>query len=171
MLAAAALGHSIVRGQYELVYGGASIGLMGELADTVLDSGGRVIGVMPANLAEKEIAHPNLTELHVASSMHERKSIMADLSDAFVAMPGGLGTLEELFEIWTWGQLGYHEKPIAVLNIDGYFDSMLTFLDQAVAEGFIKAAHRNMLIEAESPDELLSGIEGYSPPRVDKLRP
>ncbi len=170
-LAADALGKTMAKRGYGLVYGGASIGLMGELADTVLDSGGEVIGVMPSILAEKEIAHPRLTDLHVTSSMHDRKSVMADLSDAFVAMPGGLGTLEELFEIWTWGQLGFHDKPIGILNIDGYFDGILSFLDHAVIEGFVKGPHRDMLIETDSPDDLFDSIEDYAAPRIEKVKP
>lgn len=170
-LAADALGKTMVKRGYDLVYGGASIGLMGELADTVLDAGGEAIGVMPSILAEKEIAHPNLTKLHVTASMHDRKSVMADLSDAFIALPGGLGTLEELFEIWTWGQLGFHEKPIALFNIDGYFDGILTFLDHAVIEGFIKGPHRDMLIESDSPDDLIDCIEDYTAPGTEKVKP
>jgi uncharacterized protein (TIGR00730 family) len=167
--AAVDLGVAMASAGYDLVYGGSSIGLMGRLADTVLDSGGNVYGVIPRSLAEKEIAHTGLTELHIASSMHERKSTMADLSDAFVALSGGLGTLEELFEIWTWGQLGFHEKPIAVMNTSGYYDDLLSFLDQATANGFIKGPHREMLIEASEPVTLLQSIEGYLAPTANKL--
>ena len=138
-----------------VVYGGASVGLMGTIADTVLAEGGEVIGVIPGTLVEREIAHRRLTELRVVETMHERKAGMAALADAFVALPGGLGTLEELFEIWTWGQIGLHAKPYGVLNTDGYYDPLIGFLDHAVREGFVREAQRSSLVVAADPDELL----------------
>lgn len=128
---------------------------MGVLADTVLASKGEVVGVIPKALAEKEVAHERLTELHVVGSMHERKALMADLSDAFIALPGGFGTVEELCEIITWGQLGFHRKPIGLLNVDGYFDSLLAFFDRAVRDGFVHSTHRGLVIDSTSPAEIL----------------
>jgi uncharacterized protein (TIGR00730 family) len=154
---------------YDLVYGGASIGLMGTIADSVLAAGGEVIGVIPASIAEKEIAHEGLSALHVTGSMHERKLKMADLSDAFVALPGGLGTLEELFEIWTWAQLGFHEKPIALYNVLDYYDGLIDFLDASTSAGFIKPGHREMLIVDDNPAAMLARITTYRHERVDKL--
>ena len=167
--AAAELGRSITQHGYGLVYGGASIGLMGTVADSVLTSAGVVTGVLPQSLADKEIAHPGLSELIITISMHERKTRMADLSDAFIALPGGLGTFEELFEIWTWAQLGFHQKPIAVLNINGYFDKLIEFLENSAAQGFIKVAHQEMLLVSDSSDELIHKITSFVPPLVDKL--
>jgi uncharacterized protein (TIGR00730 family) len=159
----------MVRNQYDLVYGGASIGLMGAVADAVIEAKGSVIGVMPKSLSDKEIAHTGLNELHIATSMHERKSIMADLSDAFVAIPGGLGTLEELFEMWTWAQLGFHHKPVAILNYYHYFDKLVQFLDHATEHGFVKKAHRSMLIESTDANDLFQQLNAYQPTLVDKL--
>ena len=169
LAAAEALGKTIDTHGYGLVYGGASIGLMGAVADSVLENQGEVIGVMPQSLADKEIAHCDLTELIVTASMHERKTQMADLSDAFIALPGGLGTLEELFEIWTWAQLGFHTKPIALLNVNQYFNKLIEFLADSTDHGFIKPAHNGMLIIEDNADELLAKIESYQPPAVDKL--
>lgn len=152
-----------------LVYGGASIGLMGAVADAALAAGGEAIGVIPRALAEREVAHDGLTDLRVVGSMHERKAMMAELSDGFIALPGGLGTLEELFEIWTWAQLGSHRKPCAVLNAGGFYDPMLTFLDHVVAEAFISATHRGMLLVDDDAGRLLDKIEGYQAPTEDKL--
>ncbi len=147
----------------ELVYGGGRTGLMGAAADGALAAGGRVIGVIPRSLAELEVAHGGLTELYLVDSMHERKARMADLSDGFAALPGGLGTLDEWFEIWTWAQLGYHHKPIGLLNFEGFFDPLLTFLDHLVAEGFVRPEHRAMAVverEAESLIGRLLGAKG-----------
>ncbi len=144
-----------------LVYGGGAVGLMGLLADTVLERGGHVIGVIPRPLVDREVAHSGLSELRVVASMHERKTQMEQLSDAFIALPGGLGTLEELFEIWTWAQLGIHRKPCGLLNAEGYFDHLLEFLNHAVAEKFIETKNRNMMTLAEGGDELLDRLEGY----------
>src|SRR5262249_12233562 len=141
-----------------LVYGGASIGLMGALADAVLDNGGEAIGVIPDALKDVEIAHPNLTELRIVSSMHERKAMMAELADAFVALPGGIGTFEEMFEAWTWSQLGVHAKPCALLNIAGYYDELVAFLDHVVEEQFLKQAHRDILIANADAQALLEAI-------------
>src|SRR5215207_8224445 len=146
--AARALGAHLAREGLTLVYGGASVGTMGVVADAALAAGGRVVGVIPRGLVAREIAHPGLTELVVVDSMHERKAAMADRADAFVALPGGLGTLEELFEVWTWGLLGIHAKPVALLDADGFYDPLLAFLDRAVDEGFVRAAQRAMLARA-----------------------
>jgi len=149
-----------------LVYGGGGIGVMGAAADAMLAAGGDVIGIIPKSLATKEVAHAGLTELHITQSMHERKQRMADYSDGFIALPGGIGTLEELFEIWTWAQLGFHAKPCAVLNVNGYFDGLIRFVDHAVAEGFLKSDHRAMLIVETDPDKLLDRLEAYQAPEV-----
>ena len=167
--AANALGATIAAHGFGLVYGGANIGLMGKVANSALASDGKVIGVIPKSLQKKEIAHTSLTELHLTQSMHERKALMADLSDAFVALPGGLGTLEELFEIWTWAQLGFHRKPLAVLNINGFYDKLIDFLREASEKGFIKAVHQDMLIVADSPKELIQKIEAFDPIVENKL--
>ncbi len=152
-----------------LVYGGGHVGLMGVLADTALAAGGEVIGVMPQALVDREIAHEGLSELRVVASMHERKALMAELSDALVAVPGGIGTLEELIEIYTWSQLGIHAKPCGVLNVAGYYDHLAAFLDHAVAAGFLKAAHRAVLSVASEPGELLERLAAYVPRTVAKL--
>jgi uncharacterized protein (TIGR00730 family) len=151
-----------------LVYGGGKVGLMGVIADTVLEAGGEAIGVMPQALIDREIGHPRLTELKVVDSMHERKAQMAELADAFVALPGGIGTLEELIEVYTWSQLGIHDKACGVLNIRGYYDGLATFLDHAVSEGFLRPQHRAVLSVAEDPAELLDALAAYDPPRVGK---
>jgi uncharacterized protein (TIGR00730 family) len=151
-----------------LVYGGGHVGLMGVLADTALAAGGEVIGVMPQALVDREIAHTDLTELRVVSSMHERKALMADLSDAFVAVPGGIGTLEELIEVYTWSQLGIHAKPMGVLNVDGYYDTLAALLDHAVREGFLRAEHRAAMHAESTPEALLERFEGWRPATVGK---
>jgi uncharacterized protein (TIGR00730 family) len=151
-----------------LVYGGGRVGLMGVLADTVLEAGGEAIGVMPQALIDREIGHRGLTELRVVDSMHERKAQMADLSDAFVAVPGGIGTLEELIEVYTWSQLGIHHKPCGVLNVRGYYDHLAAFLDLAVAEGFLRPQHRAVLSVASEPAALLDQMAAYEPPTVGK---
>ena len=151
-----------------LVYGGGRVGLMGVLADTMLEAGGEAIGVMPQALIDREIGHRGLTELRVVDSMHERKAQMAELSDAFVALPGGIGTLEELIEVYTWSQLGIHQKPCGVLNVRGYYDHLAAFLDHAVAQGFLRPQHRAVLSVASEPAELLDRMAGYEPPAVGK---
>jgi len=166
--AAVELGSLLVAANIGLVYGGATKGLMGTIADAVLNAGGRVTGVIPAALRDKEIAHPGLTELHVVDSMHERKSLMAVLSDGFVAMPGGFGTLEELIEALTWGQLQFHTKPCGLLNINGYFDHLLAFFDNARDSGFLKPMHRDMLLVAGTPADLLNQFERYTAPTAAK---
>ena len=166
--AATALGQTLVSRGYELVYGGARVGLMGAVADSVLASGGHVIGVIPEALVAREVAHTGLPDLRVVSSMHQRKALMADLSDGFVAMPGGWGTLEELFEILTWGQLGLHAKPCGLLNVDGYFDPLLAFLRHAFEEQFVRAEDEQQLTVSASADELLDLCESFQPPAVRK---
>jgi len=166
--AARALGQALVARKLGLVYGGASIGLMGLVADTVLQLGGRAVGVIPQALARKEVVHRHLTELHVTQSMHERKTMMADLSDGFIAMPGGIGTFEEIFEIWTWAQLGIHAKPCGLLNVAGYYDALTTFLDHAAAEQFLKPPHRAMLMVEQQPQALLDRFVSYQPPDIRK---
>lgn len=166
--AARSLGRALVERELGLVYGGASVGIMGILADTVLELGGRVTGVMPESIVRKEVAHRGLTELRVTSSMHERKMTMAELSDAFVALPGGIGTLEEIFEAWTWAQLGLHGKPCGLLNVAGYYDGLIAFLDHTIAESFVKNANRAMLIVSDDPTDLLDRFAGYRAPVVEK---
>jgi uncharacterized protein (TIGR00730 family) len=139
-----------------VVYGGASVGLMGLVADTALAAGGEVVGVIPQVLVDKEVAHPGLTELHTVGSMHERKARMAELSDAFVALPGGIGTLEELIEVYTWSYLGIHDKPFALINTNGYYDGLASFLDHSVTEGFLRPEQRSRLTVAATPEELLA---------------
>jgi uncharacterized protein (TIGR00730 family) len=155
---AEAFARSVARRGMRLVYGGASVGLMGVIADTMLAEGGEVVGVMPGTLVEREIAHRRLTELRVVETMHERKAGMAALADAFVALPGGLGTLEELFEVWTWAQLGIHTKPCALLNTAGYYDPLIEFLDHAVREGFVRERQRASLIVSSDPEDLLDSL-------------
>ncbi len=152
----------------EMIYGGGKAGLMGLAADACLAAGGRVIGVIPRGLAEKEIGHRGLTELRIVGSMHERKAIMAGLAGAFVALPGGYGTWDELCEILTWSQLGLHRKACAVLNVSGYYDPLLAMADRAVGEGFLKSVHRDLLLAEGDPVRLLDRIQGYEAPIVDK---
>ena len=166
--AARGLGAALLARKLGLVYGGGAVGLMGLLADTVLEGRGQVIGVIPRPLVHREVAHTGLSELRVVASMHERKAQMAQLSDAFIALPGGLGTLEELFEIWTWAQLGIHRKPCGLLNAEGYYDHLLEFLDHAVAEKFIESKNRGMMTLARGGDELLDQLESYQDPGVPR---
>jgi uncharacterized protein (TIGR00730 family) len=158
------LGQALVRRGLELVFGAGHVGMMGVLADAVLGAGGVAIGVIPQALVDKELAHRGLTELHVVATMHQRKALMADLSDGFVALPGGYGTGDELFEILTWAQLGLHAKPIGLLNTDGYFTGLLGWLDHTVREGFVRPAHRGLLLEADDPQRLLDMLLDYRPP-------
>ena len=158
--AAAAFGSLLAEHDIGLVYGGASVGLMGAVADAVLRGNGDVTGVIPQSLVDKEIAHPSLTNMHIVETMHERKALMAELSDAFVALPGGIGTLEELFEMWTWAQLGLHDKPCVLLNIAGYFDQLIGFLDKMTDSGFLKEVSRLQLQVANSPEEAVIACEG-----------
>jgi len=166
--AARDLADVLVRHDLELVYGGADKGIMGIIADAVLERGGNVHGVIPKMLCDKEIAHQGLTELHVVSSMHARKTMMAALSDGFIAMPGGYGTLEEIIEIITWGQLRFHDKPCGLLNVGGYFDHLLRFLDHATTEGLLRAENRQMLLCDDSAASLIQQFERYAAPQVDK---
>ena len=158
----------LVQNDMELVFGGSSIGTMGVLADAVLNLGGKVHGVIPKFLEEKEIAHTSLTELHIVPSMHARKAMMADLSDGFIALPGGFGTLEELIEIVTCGQLKFHDKPCGVLNVHGYFDKLLAYLDHTQAEGFLRPESRAMLLSDADAAGLIRQFERYSAPRISK---
>jgi uncharacterized protein (TIGR00730 family) len=165
---ARSLGRLLCEREIGIVYGGSSVGLMAALADAMLDDFGDVIGVIPRMLVEREVANKALTDLRIVESMHERKAMMAELADGFIALPGGIGTLEEFFEIWTWAQLGMHEKPCGLLNVVGYFDPLLQFLDRAVAEKFVRDVHRKMVIVESDPVVLLSRFEAYEPPRVVK---
>lgn len=165
---ARALGAALVERGMGLVYGGASVGIMGVIADAVLAAGGEVIGVIPQALVDKEVAHGNLADLRIVSSMHERKATMADLADGFIALPGGFGTLEELFEVLTWAQLGMHGKPCALLDVDGYFDGLLQFVDHAIAQGFIRPEHRSLILVDRSPGGLLDRLAAYEPPSLTK---
>jgi uncharacterized protein (TIGR00730 family) len=166
--AARATGTTLARRGIGLVTGGGRVGLMGVVADAALAAGGEVDGIIPEALMRKELAHAGLTRLEVTASMHERKARMAELADAFVALPGGLGTFEELFEIWTWAQLGWHAKPCGVLNVAGYYDKLVGFVDHAAEEGFLRPQHRAMLIVEADPDRLLDRFECYVAPVVPK---
>ncbi len=157
--------HAVQRG-WQLVYGGGSVGLMGVLADAALAAGGTVYGVIPERLASDELAHRGITELFVVRSMHERKARMMALASAFAALPGGFGTLEELFEVVSWAQLGIHRCPIGLLNTSGYYDRLVQFVDHAVAEGFIKPIHRELIIVRECPEELIATLERAIPPML-----
>src|SRR5580698_6123754 len=161
-------GRALVEAGMALVYGGGKVGLMGAIADEVMAAGGRAIGVIPELLVNKEVGHNGLTELHVVADMHERKKMMADLSDAFVAMPGGAGTLEELFEVFTWAQLGYHQKAVAVLNIAGFYDPLISMLEHTVQEGFMRQTYFDLLQIDPDPVALIGKLQRYQPPARDK---
>jgi uncharacterized protein (TIGR00730 family) len=163
LAAAQTLGAELVRRGLTLVYGGGDVGLMGVLADAALAAGGRVIGVIPEALVQREVAHRALTELRVVDSMHERKALMAELADAFIALPGGIGTLEELCEVLTWAQLGIHNKPVGLLNVAGYFRPLIELFDHAVAEGFMQADHRRLLLTAADGATLLDACAAWEP--------
>ncbi len=165
---AADLGRSLARSGLGLVFGGSKVGLMGVVADAVLEAGGEAVGIIPRALEKKELAHTGLTELRVVSSMHERKQQMADLADGFIALPGGMGTIEELTEVLTWAQLGLHRKPCGLLNVEGYYDRFIGFLDHAVAERFVTPAHRSMIVVASTPGELIDAFRSYTAPMVEK---
>jgi len=165
---ATALGKTLAEQNIELVYGGANVGLMGAVADGALNAGGKVIGVLPNFLRSKEIAHLGLTELILVESMHERKTKMNDLCDGVIALPGGFGTLEELFEMLTWAQLGLHKKPIAVLNVNGYYDSLIELLQTMTEKGLLKEVNREMLLVSENIDDLLEQMKNYVAPTVGK---
>lgn len=166
--AARRLGETLAGSGIAIVYGGASVGLMGTLADAALRVGGEVIGVIPKALQDREISHGGLTDLRVVGSMHERKALMSELSDGFIAMPGGAGTLEEFFEVWTWAQLGEHTKPCGLLNVEGYYDPMLSFLDHVETQGFLSEKHRAMILVEGEPARLLEALSNYSPPGTPK---
>jgi uncharacterized protein (TIGR00730 family) len=165
---ARAFGETLARTGRRVVYGGGNTGLMGALAEGVLAARGEIVGVMPRHLVEREVAHRGLTRLHTVSSMHERKAMLAEMADAFVALPGGLGTLEEFTEIWTWGQLGLHRKPYGLLNVAGFYTPLLEFLDHALAQGFVRPEHRAMVHVAEDPAALLEAMEHAPPPALPK---
>jgi len=162
------LGHLLAERGLGVVYGGASVGFMGTVARAAIEAGGEVIGVIPRSLADREVAFTGLADLRVVGTMHDRKLAMADLSDAFIALPGGLGTLEEVFEVWTWGQLGMHSKPCGLLNVSGYYDRLIAFLDHTAAEQFIEPEHRAMILVDDQPAALLDQFARYQPPQVDK---
>jgi uncharacterized protein (TIGR00730 family) len=166
--AARVLAGELVRRGLGLVYGGGSVGLMGALADATLEAGGEVIGVIPAPLASRELAHPGLTEMRVVASMHERKATMAALVDGFIALPGGLGTFEETLEILTWAQLGIHRKPVGVVNVQGYYDGLLQMLTHAVREGFVRTEYSGLLLFGGSPAELLDRFAAWTPPALPR---
>jgi uncharacterized protein (TIGR00730 family) len=163
-LAASDLGGLLARSRITLVYGGASIGLMGAVADAALSNGGEVIGVIPTGLKRKEVAHEGLTELRTVGSMHERKAMMSELADAFIALPGGLGTLDELLEAATWTQLGIHAKPCGILNVEGYWDSLIAQLERAGKDGLLRADHREVLLVEEEPAALLAALRRWQAP-------
>jgi uncharacterized protein (TIGR00730 family) len=158
----------LVRRGLTLVYGGARVGTMGQLAQAALDAGGQVIGVIPRALVDMEVAHTGLSDLRIVGSMHERKALMADLSDAFIALPGGLGTIEEFFEVLCWSQLGLHAKPCGLLNIEGYYDRLTAFLDHAVQEQFVRATHRRFVLVEQDAEALLDAFVSYRAPKADK---
>ncbi|MBA1193461.1 TIGR00730 family Rossman fold protein [Pseudomonas entomophila] len=166
--AAVALGRTLAERGTTLVYGGGAVGLMGIVADAALAAGGEVIGIIPQSLKDAEIGHTGLTRLEVVDGMHARKARMAELSDAFIALPGGLGTLEELFEVWTWGQLGYHAKPLGLLDVNGFYEKLGSFLDHIVDEGFVRPQHRAMLRLGREAGELLEGMARMETPVVPK---
>jgi uncharacterized protein (TIGR00730 family) len=166
--AAAELGRQLAARGIGLVYGGAHVGLMGAVADAVLAQGGEVIGVIPEALVAKEVAHTGLTELRVVGSMHTRKALMADLADGFLALPGGWGTLDEFFEILTWAQLGIHRKPCGLLNVGGYFDGLLAFMEHSITEGFVRREYQSMVTVSDSPADLLERLATYQPRPVEK---
>jgi uncharacterized protein (TIGR00730 family) len=168
MAAATDLGRVLAARGIGLVYGGARVGLMGAVADAVLTGGGEVTGVIPRSLVEKEVAHSGLTELRVVTTMHERKALMADLSDAFIALPGGWGTLDEMFEILTWAQLGLHRKPCGLLNVLGYFDRLLSFLEHTMEQGFVRRECGSLLAVSDGPAALLDALQSQTPPVVEK---
>jgi len=166
--AAAGMGRFLAGRGIALVFGGGHVGLMGKVADGCLEAGGRVTGVIPRSMVERELAHQGLTHLHVVASMHERKAKMAELSDGFVALPGGIGTLEETFEVWTWAQLGYHAKPVGMLNVAGYFDPLIAFLERMAGEGFVRPEHKGLLNVADDPSTLIAAMERHRPPATPK---
>lgn len=168
VIAARDLGNVMVKRNIGLVYGGSKIGVMGSIAKAIVDAGGEVIGVIPKSLVNKEVAFSGLPDLRVVDTMHERKAIMEDLSDGFIALPGGLGTFEEFFEVLTWAQLGIHQKPCGILNVCHYYDTLIDFLDYAVDQQFIHPENRSLILIDDDPEALLDKLETYRPSRVNK---
>lgn len=166
--AAQDLAQALVKRNIGLVYGGGNVGLMGVIADEILAHGGEAIGVIPQSLVQREVAHQSLTKQYIVRTMHERKALMAELSNGFIAMPGGMGTFDEFCEILTWAQLGIHQKPCGILNIENYFAPLLTMFDHAVAEGFLRNAHRAIILEASEPESLLDALTAYQPQQTEK---
>lgn len=166
--AAIELGHALAEKNIGLVYGGGNVGLMGQIAKTVFEKGGKVIGVIPRALAEKEVAFTGLDDLRIVGTMHERKALMAELSDGFIALPGGLGTIEEFVEVLTWAQLGMHQKPCGLLNVCHYYDKFSEFIDNVCDQGFVEQGHRDILLVDDNPRSLLEKFEAYQPPNIDK---
>lgn len=166
--AARAMGSSLARRGIGLVYGGGNVGLMGEIAKSVMQAGGEAIGVIPRFLEEKEIAYRDITELRLVETMHQRKKVMEELADGFIALPGGFGTLEEFFEMLTWAQLGHHAKPCALLNVEGYYDRLLAMLRHGCEERFIRKEYYDMVLQDYDPERLLDRMDAYSPPKVEK---
>ena len=159
------LGKFFAKNSIDVVYGGGNAGLMGVIADTVMDNGGKVYGVIPEKLKDKELAHTDITDLKIVETMHERKAAMAELADAFVVLPGGAGTLEEIFEVWTWAQLGFHDKPCAFFNVNGFYDKLFEMIDHMCDSKFLKQEHSDMLIKTDNQEELLKAIKEYTPPK------
>jgi uncharacterized protein (TIGR00730 family) len=167
-LAAKRVAKELCERDITLVFGGGAVGIMGVVADAVLKLGGQAIGVIPKSLAIKEVAHENLTEMHVVATMHERKAMMSELADGFIALPGGWGTLEEIFEMLTWAQLGFHEKPCGLMNVEGYFDGLIAFLENSFTQKFVKELYRPLLMTSDQPAELLDRFAVYQAPKVRK---
>lgn len=165
---AVALGQLLAQNEINLVYGGATVGTMGAVADAVMEAGGKVYGVIPRGLFGREVPHHNITQLDIVDSMHERKARMAELSDGFISLPGGIGTFEEMFEVLSWAQLGIHQKPVGLLNVEGFYDKLLDFLDDAVSSGFVKSTHRELLVVKNDPASLLEALQTFQPPLVSK---
>ena len=159
------LGKFFALNNIDIVYGGGNVGLMGAIADSVMENGGKVYGVIPEKLKEKELAHKNITELKVVSNMHERKALMSEMADAYVVLPGGVGTLEEIFEVWTWAQLGFHKKACAFLNINGFYDKLFEVIEDMCEKQFLKQEYSDMLIKTDDQEELLKAIKNYTPPK------
>jgi uncharacterized protein (TIGR00730 family) len=166
--AARSLGRTLAEANVRLVFGGGHVGLMGVISNAALEAGGEVIGIIPKSLVERELAHPNLADLRIVGSMHERKAMMSDLSEGFITLPGGTGTLEEFFEVLTWAQLGEHEKPCGLLNVAGYYDPLLAVFDHMVDRGFLSASNRALVLVDSEPDKLLRRLDLYRPPETPK---
>ena len=166
--AARSLGRTLAEANVRLVFGGGHVGLMGVISNAALEAGGEVIGIIPKSLVERELAHPNLADLRIVGSMHERKAMMSDLSEGFIMLPGGTGTLEEFFEVLTWAQLGEHEKPCGILNVSGYYDPLIAVFDHMVDKGFLSASNRSLVLVESEPERLLQRLDHYQPPETPK---